>query len=145
MRKRVLMIVALVWVVGPITVSLQSFDRVGAGTEPPAGTKGLPVWEKPMRHRISHFIAFAVAGALLSSIAPGSRKAPWAWVEPLLAATAAWIMGLTIEIAQMRVFKLRVLEWWDLRDDAIGVAIAMCGWLLWRWLDSSRRKGQAAG
>jgi hypothetical protein len=44
-----------------------------------------------------------------------------------------------IELAQVRVFHLQQLEWWDIRDDTIGVAIAFAAWLAWKlWPRRSR-------
>jgi hypothetical protein len=130
----------LFWSLSLITISLMPIDRQAAGTEPAKGTKSLPVWMKPMRHRLAHFAVFAITGALFLTLAQRPDKSRQSWPRATLAVISALLVALLIEITQVQMYGLRDLEWWDVRDDAIGIAMGLCVWLFWRW---SRWKGEA--
>ncbi len=128
-----LALAALIWTLAVIAVSLMPIDlRVVSGTEPDHRVQGVPVYIKPPRHRLAHFVMFGVAAVMYLGLARRSREALWA-------AVGALALGIGIELAQVPIFGLRELEWWDIRDDAIGVAIAVAGWWAWKRLRGHAR------
>jgi hypothetical protein len=69
------------------------------------------------RHRLIHFFAFGSSFFLLSLLATGSR-------EELEAAGEVMAIGCIVELAQYLISDHRyIFEWWDVRDDAIGIAV----------------------
>ena len=71
------------------------------------------------KHRLIRFIAFGSAFLALSLLATGKR-------EQLKAAVEVMAIGCTVEVIQFFVSSHRqVFEWWDVRDDAIGIATAL--------------------
>ena len=70
------------------------------------------------RHRLIHFVAFGSSFLVLSLLATGKR-------EELEAAGEVLAIGCILEVIQYFVYSRRqVFEWWDVRDDAIGIAVA---------------------
>jgi hypothetical protein len=70
-----------------------------------------------MKHRFIHFIAFGSSFLVLSLLATGRR-------EQLKAAVEIMTVGCIVEIIQFFVYSHRqVFEWWDVRDDAIGIVV----------------------
>jgi len=70
-----------------------------------------------MKHRFIHFIAFGSSFLVLSLLATGRR-------EQLEAAVEIMTIGCIVEIIQFLVYSHRqVFEWWDVRDDAIGIVV----------------------
>jgi hypothetical protein len=70
------------------------------------------------KHRLIHFIAFGSSFLVLSLLATGRR-------EQLEAAGEVLAIGCIVELAQYFMYSHRhVFEWWDVRDDAIGIALA---------------------
>jgi hypothetical protein len=70
------------------------------------------------KHRLVHFIAFGSSFLVLSVLATGRR-------EQLEAAVEVLAIGGIVELTQYFVYSHRhVFEWWDVRDDAIGIAVA---------------------
>ena len=67
-------------------------------------------------HRLYHLISFGSTAYLLSLIARDTR-------ERLAAASFVIFLGLTLEFFQHIVFHIP-LEWWDVRDDTLGVLAA---------------------
>ena len=71
-----------------------------------------------IRHRFIHFVAFGSSSLVLSTLATRRR-------EQLQAGAEVLIIGCVVELAQYFVYSHRhVFEWWDVRDDAIGIAVA---------------------
>jgi FtsH-binding integral membrane protein len=73
-----------------------------------------------VRHRLIHFFAFGSSFLVLSLLATTRQ-------EELQAAAEVLVMGCIVELAQysVSVFSHRpIFEWWDVRDDAIGIAVA---------------------
>jgi hypothetical protein len=71
-----------------------------------------------MEHRLIHFVAFGSSFLVLSLLATGRR-------EELETAAEVLAIGCIVELAQYFVYSHRqVFEWWDVRDDAIGIVVA---------------------
>jgi len=71
-----------------------------------------------LRHRLLHFVAFGSSFLVLSLLATGKR-------EELKAAGEVMAIGCIVELAQYFIYAPRhFFEWWDVRDDAIGIAVA---------------------
>jgi len=75
-----------------------------------------------LKHRLIHFAAFGSSLIVLSLLANGRR-------EQLKAAGEVMIIGCLVELAQYFIYLYasqyrHALEWWDVRDDAIGIAVA---------------------
>ena len=71
-----------------------------------------------MTHRAIHVAAFGSSFLVLTLLATGRK-------EHLKAAAAVLIIGFTVEIIQYLVYSHRQnFEWTDVRDDALGIAIA---------------------
>jgi hypothetical protein len=86
-----------------------------------------------MQHRFLHFFAFGSSFFWLSLLATGKRKE----VE-----VAAEIMaiGCVVELTQYFLYPYRhVFEWWDVRDDAIGIAVAFLAIQLSHQIELCRR------
>jgi uncharacterized membrane protein YgdD (TMEM256/DUF423 family) len=67
-------------------------------------------------HRSVHFGVFGATAVLFLLVAPDRRREP-------VAAAAAFALGALIEVAQYLLFG-GVMEWWDVRDDGLGVLVA---------------------
>jgi hypothetical protein len=68
-------------------------------------------------HRPFHFVSFGATAALymlLATTAAGELKA----------ALAATGLGLSLEALQHWIYG-NAMEWWDVRDDAIGIGVAL--------------------
>lgn len=81
-------------------------------------------------HRPYHLIAFG-ATALLFLLISNTRRQEW------IAVSGAFALGLSLETLQC--LSDGYFEWWDLRDDALGILLAfalfrMADW----WLSTSR-------
>lgn len=99
---------AVLWIACMAYFSLRHLVRhAGAGTA---------------AHRIEHAAAFGFLGLL---VLPLSRNRVQEW---MLALTIA-ALAATLELAQHLIFRNTVFEWWDVRDDSIGVLFA---WLVVR-------------
>lgn len=71
-----------------------------------------------LTHRLIHFVAFGSSFLVLSLLATGRRK-------QLEAAGEVMAIGCFIELTQYFAYSHRQLfEWWDVRDDAIGIIVA---------------------
>jgi len=69
-----------------------------------------------MKHRLIHIFAFGSSFYLLSLLATRRR-------EELEAAGEVMAIGCFVELIQYFVYSHdRGFEWWDVRDDAIGIA-----------------------
>jgi hypothetical protein len=70
------------------------------------------------RHRLVHIFAFGSRWLLVSLLARNNREA-------LEAVGEIMAVGFLVELAQCVIYSNgRVFEWWDIRDDAIGIAVA---------------------
>jgi hypothetical protein len=80
-------------------------------------------------HRPFHFVAFALTALLLWSSFTVANRAFLAamfrpakvWIDAFLATIA---LGGAIEVLQYLINRDRI-EWWDIRDDALGAATAI--------------------
>jgi hypothetical protein len=71
-----------------------------------------------MKHRLIHFFAFGSSFLALGLLAQCRR-------EELEAAGEVVAVGCLVELTQCVVYSHgQIFEWWDVRDDAIGVAVA---------------------
>ncbi len=98
---------AVVWVLGLVIMSLQPFR--------PEGTRG----RAAPKHQIEHVLIFAATGVVLLSLARG-RTSEWR--------AALGVVGLAtaIELAQLAIYRMPVgFEWWDVREDSIGIALGL--------------------
>jgi hypothetical protein len=69
-------------------------------------------------HRLIHLFAFGSSFFVLAFLANGRR-------EQLQAAAEVMTIGCAVELIQYFVYSHRqVFEWWDIRDDALGIAVA---------------------
>jgi len=70
------------------------------------------------RHRLIHFVAFGSSFLVLSLLAARRR-------EELEAAGKLMSIACIVELSQYFIYSHRqVFEWWDVRDDAIGITVA---------------------
>lgn len=71
-----------------------------------------------IRHRLIHLLAFGSSYFLLSLLA-------WNRREELETAGEVLAVGCLVELAQDVMYSHgEFFEWWDVRDDAIGIAVA---------------------
>ena len=81
-----------------------------------------------MQHRLMHGLAFGSAWLLVSFLTVSNREA-------LLAAGEVLAVGFLIELAQDIVYSHgKTFEWWDIRDDALGIGAVFATVLLARWV-----------
>jgi hypothetical protein len=81
----------------------------------------------PSRHRLVHMFAFGSSWVLVSLLARNNR-------EELEAAGEIMTVGFLVELAQYVLYSHgRVFEWWDIRDDAMGIAVTFLAVHLIRW------------
>jgi len=76
-------------------------------------------------HRVAHILTFGVTALLF--LLPTDRPRSQA-----LAVGAAFLLGCAIEVTQFAITFAPMLEWWDVRDDAIGIAGALLIFLVCR-------------
>ncbi len=98
---------AAVWIVVLIIVSLQPY-RPSVETSPAESSVLL--------HRLIHIVDFAIPALALCAT---RRTVGGLWKTALLMIC----LGIWIETAQL-VINRNVFEWWDVRDDTIGVLLA---------------------
>jgi hypothetical protein len=103
--RRIFRYLPLPWVVFLIAASLQPRRPVGAS----------PV---SVFHHIEHVLIFA-ATTLVLIAPPRTRRQDWA------AASVAACLAFAIELAQLEIYSLPAVEWWDIREDLIGIAAAI--------------------
>jgi peptidoglycan/LPS O-acetylase OafA/YrhL len=109
LTRAVLKRIAAVWIICLIVFSLQPLR--------PSGTGG-QVHAPSFRHRAEHILAFGATALLLLALARNRKEA-------LRAAGSVVILAVAIEISQYLIYSLRAFEWWDVREDTIGAAIAL--------------------
>jgi hypothetical protein len=81
-------------------------------------------------HRPYHFIAFG-ATALLFLLISNTRRQEW------ISVGGAFALGLSLETLQCLLDGY--FEWWDLRDDALGILLAFALFRMAdRWLSTNR-------
>jgi hypothetical protein len=71
-----------------------------------------------LEHRVVHFVGFGIAELLLLFSATNRRQETYRVIGVVS-------LGLGLELAQHFVLGGRYFEWWDLRDDAIGIFTAL--------------------
>jgi hypothetical protein len=97
--------VAAVWIVVMVAISLQPFRPWPSGQAP------------SVLHRVAHIGNFGAIGLMLLALSDG-RKQKWQ--------AALFIVCLAFAIETSQHFLYRgVFEWWDIRDDVIGLLIAL--------------------
>ena len=99
---------AIIWIFGLVTVSLQ-----------PLRPEGEP---QSIVHNVWHVISFGAAAMTLFALSRSGKQAS-------TAAVGIFCLIIGIESSQHLLYK-NPFEWWDMRDDTIGVALA---WMLVRW------------
>jgi len=70
-----------------------------------------------MTHRIEHVVAFGILGLMLLSLCRNSGQT---WPVIL----ALFCFGCGLELRQHQLFR-QPFEWWDVRDDGIGLLLAL--------------------
>src|SRR5947208_4755460 len=86
---------------------------IGSTTSEPVGAR-----PASFQHRLFHFAAFSVAELLLLLLASNRR-------QELRAAAVVPALGTSIELTQHFVLLYPFFEWWDVRDDLIGILPAL--------------------
>ena len=96
---------------------------VVVGSLLPDGLKGaLGLHGSEARHRLYHFLVFGGTALLGLAIA----RDLW---QRVAVAGSVFALGVALEVAQY-VYYDNPLEWWDIRDDGLGVLVAVLGtWL----------------
>ena len=108
--------IAILWIAALILGSISPIEvKVAVGTETKSNSK-LVKRKTFTQHRVFHFLGFGIAAALLSAI---SRTLPLRFGNCLLLIA----LGCFLEWLQYVALGSRFLETWDMRDDAIGVAL----------------------
>jgi len=108
LTRRGLRLLAIIWIVGLVAVSLQPWRPHGES--------------RSIVHQVWHVFSFGVAAVTLFALSRNARQVS-------TAALAIFCLAAAIETSQHLLYK-NVFEWWDVRDDTIGVAFA---WMLIRW------------
>lgn len=90
-------------------------DKVRLGTLPRHGAEAHP--HGTLAHKLGHMGGFGLAAGLLILLA---RDEYPAWKAGL----PAFFLGAVLETIEPTVLQ-SVFEWWDVRDDGIGVAVAV--------------------
>jgi hypothetical protein len=78
------------------------------------------------QHRLVHMITFAIT-ALLFLLLTDRPK------DEVRAAGAVLLLGCGIEVMQFAIRFAPVFEWWDVRDDAIGIVIVLVAFKAFTW------------
>ena len=99
---------ATFWIAGLVAVSLQPWRPHGES--------------QSIVHQVWHLVSFGAAGAMLFALSRNAKQF-------FTAALAIFCLAVAIETSQHLLYK-NAFEWWDVRDDTIGVAFA---WVLIRW------------
>ena len=111
MIRSVVRWLATIWILTLIAGSLmpgQAKVTLGlVGTRPPN-----------LEHRVAHFVGFGIAELLLLFLATNRRQQSHRVIGMVS-------LGLCLELTQHFVLSGRYFEWWDVRDDAIGIFAAL--------------------
>jgi len=108
LKRQVLRCIATLWIVVLVAVSLQPWRPHGES--------------QSNLHQLLHLVLFGAAGVMLFALSQNTKQV---WT----AAVGIFFLAVAIEISQHLLYK-NPFEWWDVRDDTIGVAFA---WMLIRW------------
>jgi uncharacterized membrane protein YccC len=102
------------WIVAVIILSfLPGSEKLRFGTSP-----YIPHHSVTWQHRWGHCFAFGIT-AILLLLGTGWRAAE------IRAAATAMLFGLIIETSQYCTGLAAVFEWWDVRDDFIGIIVGV--------------------
>jgi len=111
MTRNVLRWLATIWIIALIAGSLmpsQTKATLGlVGTRPPN-----------LEHRVVHFVGFGIGELLLLFLATNRRQE----ASRVIGVVS---LGLGLELTQYFVLSARYFEWWDVRDDVIGIVTAL--------------------
>jgi VanZ like family len=108
LTRQVLRRVATLWIVGLVAVSLQPWRPHGES--------------ESIVHQMAHLVLFGAAGLMLFALSRNAKQI-------LTAALGIFCLAVAIETSQHLLYK-NLFEWWDVRDDTIGLAMAA---MLIRW------------
>jgi len=108
LTRQFLRSVAALWIVCLVAISLQPW-------RPPGESRSVG-------HPIFHVLAFGAAAVMLFVLSRNGKQIS-------TAALGVFCLVLAIETGQHLLYK-NPFEWWDVRDDTIGIALA---WMLNRW------------
>jgi hypothetical protein len=100
--------IATVWIAGLVAVSLQPWRPYGES--------------QSIIHNVSHVVSFGTPALMLFALSRDAR-------QTFTAVLGIFCLAVAIETSQHLLYK-NPFEWWDVRDDTIGVAFA---WMLIRW------------
>ncbi len=122
--RRLLLPLTSLWLTLLIVASfMPARDKVRLGTISQDG-KHVARGDTTLMHRLGHVGGFGLAALLLILLAEGEYP-PWK------AGLGALFLGVTLEVIEPMVL-FTVFEWWDIRDDAIGVAVVIVCCEAWR-------------
>jgi VanZ family protein len=97
--------IAIIWVICLVIFSLQP-NRA-------PGTRG-----RAIPHQSEHVVIFGATAVLLMTLARNRREE---WIA------AACVVGLAvaIEFAQWGIYRMPGFEWWDVREDSLGILLGL--------------------
>ncbi len=102
LTRQTLRRIAIIWIICLTAGSLQPYRPPG---EP-----------HTIRHRIAHVISFGTAALMLLALGTDGKSES-------MGALAVLCLAVVIETGQHLLYK-NSFEWWDVRDDTIGILIA---------------------
>jgi VanZ family protein len=108
LTRQALRLIATLWIAGLVVVSLQPWRPEGES--------------QSIVHQVLHLVSFGAAGLMLFALSRNSKQIR-------TAALAVFCLAVVIETSQHMLYK-NAFEWWDVRDDTIGVLL---GGILIRW------------
>ncbi len=115
MTKTTIRRLAVLWIAAIIAGSLMpSRVKIAIGTTTP---DSVPTRPAGFGHRAYHVASFGIAALLLLLLATNRR-------QELYAAASILALGLAIESIQHFVMSGPAFEWWDVREDAVGIGLA---------------------
>lgn len=123
MTRSVIRWLARIWIIALVAGSLMP--------GPTKATLGLVGTPPPnLEHRVVHFVGFGIAELLLLFLVTNRRQEAYRLI-------AVVGLGLGLELTQHFFLSGRYFEWWDVRDDVIGIFTALlvvditraCKWL----------------
>jgi hypothetical protein len=107
---------ATIWILALIGGSLMPGQaKLVLGT-----TTSRPVGDRPpnLEHRVVHCVGFGIAELLLLLLTTNRRQEVYRVIGVIS-------LGFGLELTQHFILSGRYFEWWDLRDDAIGIFAAL--------------------
>jgi hypothetical protein len=115
MKRSVVRWFAIIWIFGIIAGSLMPTSiKIAIGTTRPGPIEARPA---SLLHRVYHFVSFYGAAFLLLLLASDRSRELWV-------VGAITCLAISIEAAQHFVMGYPLFEWWDVRDDIIGIVLA---------------------